>query len=287
VTENKTNVGPTLDEIETAPNKFVQAGRTTFAYRMFGKSVGTPLVLLQHFSGNMDCWDPAVANAFAENRTVVVFDNAGVGMSTGNTPDNVAHMATDAARFIAALGLEKVDLLGHGLGGLIAQKLAAEHSALVRKLLLVGTAAQGGVEHLMAVLATAVSQRDIADPRLPLFFTGSEASQAAGRAFLMRAKVRTVDRDTECNKATNDPQAKALISWCEIKDPENSVLAAIDHHVLIVSGSNDTMFPDQNAYYMSKHLKNARLIIYPDSGHGVPFQYPQSFVDHAELFLNS
>jgi pimeloyl-ACP methyl ester carboxylesterase len=91
----------------------------------------------------MDSWDPAVVNALALSRPIVVCDNAGVGRSTGQTPDNVAQMTIDATRFLAALKMERVDLLGYSLGGFIAQTIAADQPDLVRKLVLVGTAPQG------------------------------------------------------------------------------------------------------------------------------------------------
>jgi pimeloyl-ACP methyl ester carboxylesterase len=126
------------DTLETAPTRFIEGGGIRFAYRRLGPATGTPLVLLQHFSGNIDAWDPAVVNALAADRPVIAFDNAGVGRSTGQTPDNVAAMARDAVDFIRLLGLTEVDLLGFSLGGFIAQQIAAEHGPLVRKLILVG-----------------------------------------------------------------------------------------------------------------------------------------------------
>src|ERR1019366_6809492 len=168
--------------LETAPTRYVEGGGIRFAYRRLGPSTGTPLVLLQHFSGNIDAWDPAVVNVLAADRPVIAFDNAGVGRSTGQTPDNIAAMAQDAVAFINLLGLPEIDLLGFSLGGCVAQQIAAEHGALVRKLILVATAPKGGEEHMLAVLQDAFSQTEAPDPRLPLFFTKSSASQSAGLA---------------------------------------------------------------------------------------------------------
>src|SRR6202161_4178327 len=112
--------------LETAPTHYVEGHGIRFAYRRLGPSTGTPLILLQHFSGNIDAWDPAVVNALAADRHVIAFDNVGVGLSTGQTPDNVATMARDAVTFIELLGFPKVDLLGFSLGGCVAQQLAAE-----------------------------------------------------------------------------------------------------------------------------------------------------------------
>jgi pimeloyl-ACP methyl ester carboxylesterase len=273
--------------LESALTEYIAASGIKFAYRRLGTREGTPLIFLQHFTGHMDSWDPAVVNGLAASRPVIVFDNAGVGKSSGRTPDNVAQMTTDTEQFIAALGFAKVDLLGFSLGGFVAQSLAVKNPGLVRKMILVGTAPQGGEEHLLKVVEEAFSHKEAPDVRLPLFFTRSEASQAAGRAFIKRASVRTVDRDPESGEAVRNPQAKALIDWCASKDPKNSILEAIHQPVLVVSGSDDTMLPDGNAYFMFKHLKNAQLILYPDSGHGALFQYSTLFVDHVVLFLSN
>jgi pimeloyl-ACP methyl ester carboxylesterase len=273
--------------LQTAPTLYVDGGGIRFAYRRLGPADGIPLVLLQHFSGNMDAWDPAVVNGLAIDRPVIVFDNAGVGRSTGQTPDSVEAMARDAITFITSLGFTSVDLLGYSLGGCIAQQIASTHGQLVRKLILAGTAPRGGEEHLMAVLQAAFADADAPDPRLPLFFTSSAESKAAGLAFLQRAKERTEDRDTDGGSAVTNPQAKALITWCATPDPEHAVLRSIRQATLIVSGSTDTMLPADNALAMFRAMTNAQLILYPDSGHGAIFQYAEIFVGHALNFLRS
>jgi pimeloyl-ACP methyl ester carboxylesterase len=273
--------------LETAPTHYVEGHGIRFAYRRLGPSTGTPLILLQHFSGNIDAWDPAVVNALAADRPVIAFDNAGVGLSTGQTPDNVATMARDAVDFINVLGLSEVDLLGFSLGGCVAQQIAAEHGRLVRKLILVGTAPKGGEEHLLAVLQEAFSQTGAPDPRLPLFFTKSSASRSSGLAFLKRTQVRKNDRDIDNGSAVTDPQAKALITWCATPDPDHAILRAIRQPTLVVGGSHDTMLPANNAYAMFKELPNAQLALYPDSGHGALFQHHETFVSHVRTFLDA
>jgi pimeloyl-ACP methyl ester carboxylesterase len=272
--------------LDTAKTEHVNAGDIRYGYRRLGPSIGTPLVLMQHFTGTMDAWDPAVVNALAETRPVIVFNNRGIGTSTGKTPDTVEQMAADAETFIRGLGLAEVDLLGFSLGGMLAQVLAVEHPALIRRIVIAGAAPRGGEEHLLAVVEEAFA-KGASDVRLPLFFTPSEESQRAGRAFVARATARTQDRDPDSGDDVSEPQAKAIIGWCAAKDEGDKTLHAIAHPTLIAHGSDDAMFPSINAYNMFKAMKNAQLILYPDSGHGALFQYPEIFVAHCRTFLDA
>src|ERR1700736_5432926 len=110
----------------TVPTTFVEADGTRFAYRRFGTPIGTPIVLLQHFMGNLDNYDPAITDALAQRREVILTDNAAVGLSTGVAPETVAGMARDAASLIDALDLERVDLLGFSMGGYVAQQITVD-----------------------------------------------------------------------------------------------------------------------------------------------------------------
>jgi len=278
-------VAATPAALETAPTQFVDAGGTHFAYRTIGAKTGVPLVLLQHFTGTIDYWDPAVVNGLAREREVIVFDNTGVGASSGKVPDSVEQMSTDALAFIKALDLQRVDLLGYSLGGMIAQNLAAQRPDLVRKVILANTAHQGGGNDLMKVLNDAMSQKTYPDPRMALFFTKSKSSIEAGQAFLKRTSVRQKGRDPEVGPDVVNAQAKALITFSTTQDSSNKLLSAITQPVLIVTGSNDTMLPTDSSYAMFRILKNAQLVAYPDSNHGAIFQYHDQFVTEANNFL--
>lgn len=274
------------DKLETATTKFVDANGVKFSYRTLGPKAGTPLIFLQHFTGNMDAWDPAVVNALAKNRPVVVFNNRGVGSTNGVVADNITQMTTDAYAFIQALGYKQVDLLGFSLGGFIAQELAAQHPELVRKVILAGTTYQGGGNNLMKVLGEAFSRENAQDPRDYLFFSQSDAGKQAAAAFLSRVYARQAGRDPESGKEIADAHGKALIVWTSTPDPEFKTLKAIQQPVLVVTGSNDTMLPTEGSITLFKELKNAQLVLYPDSNHGSIFQYHDAFVNTADFFLN-
>src|ERR1700730_5508274 len=199
---------------QTAPTQFVKANGIRFAYRRFGRAGGVPLVFGQHFRGGMGHWDPLVTDGLAATRDVILFNNAGISSSSGEVPSSAEEMAANAAAFIKALGLAKVDVLGFSLGGFIAQALAVAEPSLVRRLILVGTGPQGGQG--MATLtpeAQAVFGAKYANPDevwLGGFFTPTEASQAAGRAFLKRFRLRADNRDPHVDARVAPAQIGAM-----------------------------------------------------------------------------
>lgn len=211
----------------TAPTQFVECKRSRFAYRRLGAAEGIPVVFLQHFTGTMDSWDPVVVDGFAREHPVILFDNTGVGGSSGETPATVREMALDAAAFIDALGLQQVDLLGFSLGGFVAQILAAEHPNVVRRLILVGTGPEGGdgIKDLGAVLAQG-QQASPTEPRLYLFFDRTEHSQQAGRAFIERQAQRAVARDPNSTDQAVAAQFAAIVEWGGTPTPEAAMQRA-------------------------------------------------------------
>ena len=103
----------------------------------------SPLVLLQHFRGNLDNWDPALIDALASRHRVVTFDNVGVGATTGTTPATMAQMGRDAIEFMTVMGFDQVDLLGFSIGSFVAQEVALTRPSQVRRLILASSAPKG------------------------------------------------------------------------------------------------------------------------------------------------
>jgi pimeloyl-ACP methyl ester carboxylesterase len=113
----------------TVPSRFLEIGGDRFAYRRWGNAVGgePPLLLIQHFRGGMDNWDPLMTDGLAAGREVILYNGRGVASSSVPPRNRIEDMADDIAAFIRALGLEQVDLLGFSLGGMQAQDVALRH----------------------------------------------------------------------------------------------------------------------------------------------------------------
>jgi pimeloyl-ACP methyl ester carboxylesterase len=276
---------------QTAPTQFVEANGIRFAYRRFGKSGGVPLVFNMHFIGTMDHWDPLVTDGLAATREVILFNNAGISSSSGEVPDSAEAMAANAAAFIKALGLAKVDVLGFSLGGFVAQALTLAFPDLVRRLVLVGTGPRGGQD--MATLtreAQGVFGSTYANPDelwLGVLFTPSEASQAAGRAFLKRFRLRQQDRDPEVSETVAPAQIEAIGKWGAPRAGAFDYLRSITQPTLVINGSNDVIIYTVNSFILQQNLPNAQLILYPDSNHGSQYQYPALFVADVTRFLDA
>jgi pimeloyl-ACP methyl ester carboxylesterase len=245
-----------------------------YAYRELGESE-VPLVLLQHFRGNLDNWDPALVDALAADRRVVTFDNLGVGATTGKTPNTVEAMAQGAIAFLEAMNFQRVDLLGFSLGSFVAQEVALIRPDLLRRVVLASSAPQGaaGMHGWAPEVIGAVGVPEVTPQGyLSVFFAPTDTSreagqQAAGRIF----GARTTDRD--------EPT-----TW------HHSLLqrvAAIDLPVFVANGDSDPMILPRYSNLLAGLLPNAQVTIYPDSAHGFLFQHHSQFAADVNDFLSA
>jgi len=274
----------------TAPTQFIKTKLETYGYRRFGKESGIPLLCLQHFTGTLDNWDPALTDALALEREVILFENAGIGRSSGEVPDTMTGMAEHALAFVDALGLKQVDILGYSLGGMVAQEIALARPSLVRKMMLVGTAPEGGedIMHMERPEFRKITE----DPNIQgldklvkLFFPPSATSQAAAKAFAGRLAQRK-EWEPQSGPKVAMAQITAFRKWEKVTGERFVKLRKIAQPCLVVNGVFDNMIPVRNSYMLGEHLPNALLITYPDAGHGSLFQYHDSFVRQANLFLD-
>jgi pimeloyl-ACP methyl ester carboxylesterase len=288
--DSMTATSPTTPGYLTAPNRVVStANGIDYAYREVGEGT-PPLVLLQHFRGNLDNWDPALIDELASERRVITFDNAGVGGSTGITPTTIRQMALDAIAFLDAMDLAQVDILGFSIGSFVAQEIALIRPAILRRLILASSAPQGAAgmhgwapEVIGAVGTPALNP----DGYLGVFFTRGEASRQAGVETLGRLTARTGDRDQPTSWQTRQAQYDAVCTW---GIPDHGLLqrvSAIEMPVLIANGDSDPMILPHYSYLLAGLVPQAQVKIYPDSAHGFLFQHHAAFARDVDSFLTA
>jgi pimeloyl-ACP methyl ester carboxylesterase len=260
-----------------------------YAYRDTGGGA-VPLVLLQHFRGNLDNWDPALIDDLASTRRVVTFDNVGVGGSTGTAPDTIEQMARDAIAFLAAMEFSQADLLGFSIGSFIAQQIALVRPGIVRRLVLASSAPKGAAGmHGWApeVIGAIGTPKTSPEEYLGVFFAKSVSSQQAGKEALGRMYARTLDRDQATTWATREAQYDAVCAW---GIPDHGLLqrlSGIDLPVFVANGDSDPMILPRYSYLLAGLIPHATVKIYPDAAHGFLFQHHAEFAGDVEAFLSA
>jgi pimeloyl-ACP methyl ester carboxylesterase len=283
-----TVTAPPSSAYVAAPTQTVRAANgVEYAYREIG--AGAPvLVLLQHFRGNLDNWDPALVDALARGRRVVAFDNTGVGGSTGTTPSTVTQMAHDAIAFLDALHLDEVDLLGFSLGSFVAQEMALTRPALVRRLVLASSAPRGaaGMHGWASEVIEAVgTPARSAEGYLAVFFTPTESSRRAGLEAAGRMAARPDDRDALTTWQTRQAQYDAVCEWGIPDHSQLQRVGAIEVPVLVANGDSDPMILPHYSHLLAGLIPQSRVKIYPDAAHGFLFQHHAEFARDVDTFL--
>jgi len=278
-----------MGQADAALTRHVTAGGIRFAFRVFGAPSAVPLVLCQRFRGTMDDWDPLFLDTLANERRVVIFDNAGVGRSSGDSPATIAGMADHAAAFIrGALGVDQVDVLGWSMGGAVALALAIAQPDLVRRLVVAASgpgSIPGSTPMSDEVRLTATKPVNEDDDFLFLFFDGPEARRATGRAYLARLHRRAEPRGPLTSMATVQAMAAALRGWRIGGEGIYARLAEIEQPVLVATGAHDVMVPARDSFAMVERLPDAELVVYSDAGHGFLFQHAVRFATRVNQFL--
>ncbi|MCO8277559.1 alpha/beta hydrolase [Actinoplanes sp. TRM 88003] len=278
-----------MESYATAKNSVVTAADgNDYAYRETG--AGEPLLLLPHFRGNLDSWDPALVDALAAERRVIAFDNAGVGGSSGRTPSTVAEMARDALVFLDALGVGRADVLGFSLGSFVAQEVALIRPDTVRRLVLASAAPQGapGMHGWAPEVIGAVGKPETGPgDYLGVFFTGSEESRTAGQQVLGRLYARTEDRDQATTWQTRTAQYDAICAWGIPDHGRLERVSGIAAPTLVANGDSDPMILPRYTHLLGGLIPDARVVIYPDAAHGFLFQHRAAFAGDVLSFLRS
>ena len=261
--------------------QYVTADGERLAYRDLGPAGGVPVVMLTHLGANLDGWDPRVVDALAQRHRVVAIELPGLGASSGATPTSIAAMARVVRGMVAALGMERIDLLGFSLGGFIAQQVALDHPGLVRRLVLAGTGPAGG-RGINRATGAAYIYWDMLRARLTrsdvkefLFFPRNPRGRKAAKDYMKRLGARSTERDAPVTLTAFRRQIKAIRAWGR-QAPQD--LSRITAPTLIANGDHDRMVPTPLSVDLHRRIPLSRLLILPDAGHGGVFQHHEEFI---------
>src|SRR4051794_23764977 len=260
---------PVITSYAQAPARTVTVGSTTYAYRELGPKGGIPVVFFVHLAATLDNWDPRIVDPIAQNRHVIPFDQRGVGASTGKVPATIEEAADHAYEFVTALGFDTIDVFSFSMGGMIAQDLIVKHPDLVRRLVLTGTGPRGGkdIPKVVGVTYWDILRATLtrSDPKEFLFFNRNAAGKPAAKAFVKRLEERTLDRDTEISINALRAQLKAIQTFGRSVPSD---LSTFTQPTLIANGDHDRMVPSVLSESLHRRIKDSKLIIYPNAGHG-------------------
>jgi pimeloyl-ACP methyl ester carboxylesterase len=275
---------------DTAEDLTVEGPSARFTYRRVGPRGGVPLVLLNRFRGTIDWWDPEFVDYLAADHDVIVFDNVGIGYSTGQPRDSLDGFADGAIEFIKTLGVPTVDLLGWSLGGIVAQAVAHRRPDLVRRLVVAGSAPVGPVpgqpDMSQEVLHIMAKPEADANDLLYLFYPETDAARLAGHQHLAKVSARLANGGPAVSEEAATGQLVAVGKILSVPfDEVRSTLEDIKQPVLYANGIHDVMIPALASYVAVQHLDTATLVLYSDAGHAFLFQHARAFATEVTNFL--
>ena len=250
------------------------------AFRSLGS--GPDLLLIAGQDGSLSWWDSALLTDLSRHYRVTVFDLPGVGYSGAATASfSLGWLADMTAGFALAAGLSHPVVLGWGLGGEIALSLAERHPGLASSLVLVDTSAGGAAapqpSRSVARLLALPGATPVALARL-LF--REPAPGWSSRGLWVNSLLATPDWLT-AGAITAEARLQAAFWRASPLTPE---LSRVTIPVLVVSGSDDLVFPPGNAPLLEGELRHARLVTLASSGYGAILQDEPAFVAAVERF---
>lgn len=276
-----------MSYLETG-NSFITVNGNRIAYRELSKGKSeVPLVMLVHLAANMDNWDPKLIDTLAEKQHVILVDLPGIGDSQGKVAASIPGMAEQGISIIKEFGYSKINLLGLSMGGMVAQEIVKLDNQLVNKLILVGTGPRGGkgIKNIISITFKYIFKAALekTDPKRFIFYNHDKEGKMEAEKVLRRLAERN---GKYLDKATTIPsflrQLRAIRKWGKEKADN---LSFINQPTLIINGDNDLMVATENSYDIHDRIANSKLVIYPNSGHGSLFQFPEKFSDEVQNFL--
>jgi pimeloyl-ACP methyl ester carboxylesterase len=267
----------TEDSVTSAPAQVAQTTLGPVGYREVGR--GQPLVLIMGYAGTMETWEPQFVDTLAMRYRVVIFDNAGIGRTRAlPKPLTIDAMANQTSALISALDLGRPDVLGWSMGGTIAQALAVLHPSQVRRLVLCATFPGAGM-----VLPPQSAINDLTNGNgLSVLFPANQAMAADAFA----GETESYPVPEQASAAVISAQGDAMLSWWHGGDAAGRRTSTISVPTLVADGTQDQLDTESNSRDLARLIPGAKLVLYPDAGHGFLFQEGTPFVVTVQSFLS-
>lgn len=254
---------------------------------------GEPLVLL-HGRGSAAALFAPLFAPLAAQRRVIALDLPGWGLSdkpvfTGRSPQDALRFWMDGVlALLDHLGIDRVDLLGHSMGGFTALGLALDHPERVRSLLL---ADAGGLGRTMAL-----------DVRLYFWLKPERLHRWFGRGFMARILAqdhpgKPIPRDeafelawqVSTQEAVIPSGARAFDRWIDLMGVHLNFLdrlLKLEQPTLLLWGERDHVAPYADALHARKYIRHGRLVVFTGCGHSPFSERPADFARVVSVWLN-
>lgn len=239
---------------------------------------GKALVLISGLGYPLWQWHKMVPY-LAEQFRVISFDNRGVGQTEKPAGPYTAQMlAADTAGLLEALSIEKAAIMGHSMGGFIAQAMALDFPEKVSELILCSTNF-GGPNHVPVTPEAFAVLSDTASDPLTRFTNGLKVSTAPGWADAHPEVVKAWVDWRVANPVEPVPYQAQMAIGLELMTEEaafENKLPNISVPTLILFGAYDKVVPPENAELLQKRVRGSRIAIIPDAGHFFPIEVPEA-----------
>lgn len=250
-------------------------------YEIYG--AGEPLLLIAGLGSDVSSW-LSVVRQFAAHFKTIIFDNRGCGRSKAlRNKCTIGCMAKDVVGLLDFLKIEKAHILGHSMGGYIAQELAAKYPKRVDKLVLESTAPVSSdrnnvllEDFYVQLKSEGVSQEWIKRWAFWLFSPKLFSDKSFIDTFIRNASQYPYAQKAQCFKG----QIEAIASFNAVNK-----ISAIKAKTLIIEGKNDILITPEEAMLLAKNIKGSAFKLLDGVAHCIHIENPKLFTEVVLKFL--
>jgi pimeloyl-ACP methyl ester carboxylesterase len=254
------------------------------AYRTLGQ--GTPVLLLPDYHMTVHQWDPELVYELSHDHKLYLLEYPGIGQTNFDNPATIEGVTDYVRRFITTVVAQPVSIVGYGMGGWVAQKLALEHDQYLQRLVLIATDFGGEQAYHGShnVLSTVMTDPHFTNEYLELMsyvmFTDAPKNFERDKLY---AIYESAGLEPQLSHEVLYQQKAIIKQW--YNTGIKTKLANIEKSTLLLAADQDQLVPVDNSIVMSEHIPNSQLIRFEKGGHGMIYQEPFEIASYIKGFL--